>query len=151
MRGGLFFGIRIGLTQCNCPGCLCTPLIELNQINWNQTTFYWVRWEGECIYHFSCHAEKNATCSSSYPALSSPRQVDAANISTMGAALPLMVSSPTPQWAQHKTVLSSWLKVLCALISYTLLCYRLDSWIPLVRNSGQTFWFLKPARGFRQR
>lgn len=128
--------------------------IEPDQLN-PQTAFYWVRCGGECIYHSSCCTEKKTACSSSYSVLRPPRQVDAANINTMGAATgavsPLMPSSLTLQQAQHKTTLSLWLKVLSALISYTALCYGWACWIPTVFIVVKHFLFSFPLRGCGQK
>lgn len=130
----LSFGIRLTLTKHNCPGCLCTPLIELKQTNWTpQTAFYWVRCGGECIYHFPSWKEH---CSLFLIPRNLPlRLFDTGNINGIGAipgaVSPLIPPALTPRQAQHETALSSWLKVLSALISSMLLRRGLDCWIPL--------------------
>lgn len=154
MCGGLSFGIRLRLTECNCPGCLCTPLIELNQTNWTPKLLSIESDVAVSVFITFPDKLKRKPLGLLHTRYYNPEAGPHCEYQYYGfchwSCVAIDGSSLTPQRAQHKTALSSWLK---GLVSPNLL-HSLALWIKLLNPnrlySGRTFCFLIPVTGFGQ-
>lgn len=151
VRGGLSFGIRLRLAECNCPGCLCTPLIELSQTNWTPKLLSIESDEEVSAFVTFPAALKRKPLALPHTRCYAPR--GRSTLNQYQGCCHWRVSTLTPQRAQHtKNTLSSRLKVLSALISYTAPCYGLDGWIPiLVKHFVFSFLWETFGRGKKKK